>query len=53
MDRVGGYLDYLALRQDVRAFDDVLIAMSGEASARTIERQRAAIAEEQAANRGR
>lgn len=53
MDRVGGYLDYLALRQDVRAYDDVLIAMAGESSARTVARQRAEIAAEQAANRGR
>lgn len=36
MDRVGGYLDYLALCEDARAFDDVLAAMNGEADAARI-----------------
>lgn len=34
MDRVGGtYEDYLALREDARAFDDVLLWMEAEAKA--------------------
>ena len=37
MDRVGGYSGYLALCDDVRAYDDVLIAMQGEAEAQRIQ----------------
>lgn len=37
MDRVGGYLSYLALCEDARAYDDVLDAMAGEADARRME----------------
>lgn len=33
MDRVGGYLSFRALETDLRAYDDVLIAMQGEAQA--------------------
>lgn len=33
MDRVGGYLAYLALLEDDRAYDDVLMALEGEADA--------------------
>lgn len=33
MDRVGGYLGYLALCEDARAYDDVLIVMRSEAQA--------------------
>lgn len=33
MDRVGGYLAYVELLADGRAYDDVLIAMQGEAEA--------------------
>lgn len=33
MDRVGGYLGYLALCEDARAYDDVLIVMQAESSA--------------------
>lgn len=33
MDRVGGYEAYLALLEDARAYDDVLIAIAGEADA--------------------
>lgn len=36
MDRVGGYLAYLALESDARAYDDVLIAMAGEVDAARI-----------------
>lgn len=36
MDRVGGYLSYLALQEDARAFDDVLTVMAGEADAERI-----------------
>lgn len=36
MDRVGGYLAYLALLDDERAFEDVVIAMNGEDDARRI-----------------
>jgi len=36
MDRVGGYLAYVALETDALAFDDVLIAMAGEAEASRI-----------------
>ena len=39
MDRVGGYLDYLALLEDARAYEDVLTAMAGEADAALILRQ--------------
>ena len=37
MDRVGGYLDYLALEGDARAYDDVLIVLRGESDARRIQ----------------
>lgn len=30
MDRVGGYLSYLALLGDERAYDDVVIAINGD-----------------------
>lgn len=36
MDRVGGYLAYRALLEDMGALDDVLIALAGEADARRI-----------------
>lgn len=36
MDRVGGYLSYVALCEDARAFDDVVAAMNGEADAQRI-----------------
>lgn len=36
MDRVGGYLAYAALCDDMFAYDDVLIAMAGEADAARI-----------------
>lgn len=36
MDRVGGYLHLLALEQDARDYELVLIAMRGEADARRI-----------------
>lgn len=43
MDRVGGYLAYAALCEDARAYDDVLIAMAGEADAqRVVELERKA-----------
>lgn len=30
MDRVGGYLSYLALAADANAYDDVVISMGGD-----------------------
>jgi hypothetical protein len=36
MDRVGGYLGYLALCEDARAYDDVMIVMRAEAQARAL-----------------
>lgn len=39
MDRVGGYLDYLALLEDARAYEDVLIALNGESDAALIRKQ--------------
>ena len=36
MDRVGGYLGYQALCEDMRAYEDVLIAMQGEAEAQRL-----------------
>lgn len=36
MDRVGGYLAYLALLLDARAYDDVVAALEGEADARRL-----------------
>lgn len=36
MDRVGGYLGYLALCEDALALDDVMVAMEGEADAQRI-----------------
>lgn len=36
MDRVGGYLGYLALLEDAQALDDVLIVMAAEADAARI-----------------
>lgn len=42
MDRVGGYLDYLALLQDARAYELVIVALNGEAEAAEIRRQQAA-----------
>ena len=36
MDRVGGYLGYLALTENGRALDDVLIVMRAEADAAQI-----------------
>lgn len=39
MDRVGSdYRSYLALCEDARAYDDVLIAMAGEADAAKVRR---------------
>jgi hypothetical protein len=40
MDRVGGYLSYLALWQHARDYDDVLIWMEAEAEARRLARLR-------------
>lgn len=39
MDRVGGYLDYLALLQDSRAYDQIIVALNGESDASEIRRQ--------------
>lgn len=36
MDRVGGYLAYAALCEDMLAFEDVVTAMAGEADAARI-----------------
>lgn len=36
MDRVGGYVNYLALLEDERAYDDVLAAMAGELDAHNV-----------------
>lgn len=36
MDRAGGYLAYLALCEDARAYEDVVIALNGEADAQRI-----------------
>ena len=36
MDRAGGYVSYLALCEDARAYDDLLIVMQAEASARAL-----------------
>lgn len=36
MDRVGGYLAYVALESDARAYEDVLLVMAGEADARRV-----------------
>ena len=36
MDRVGGMASYLALCEDVRAYEDVILAMSGESEASRI-----------------
>lgn len=33
MDRVGGYLGYLALAEDARAYELVLLALKGEREA--------------------
>lgn len=33
MDRVGGYAAYEALEQDARAYEDVVLAILGEAEA--------------------
>lgn len=44
MDRVGGYLDYLALLEDARAYEDVLIAMRGESDAALILKQERSVA---------
>lgn len=41
MDRVGGYLGYLALTENGRALEDVLIVMRAEAEARQILEARA------------
>lgn len=41
MKYVGGYRDYLALLEDERAFDDVLIAMSGDAEAARVAEMKA------------
>gem|GEM_PF-3951815 len=41
MDRVGGYLDYLALEQDARRYEDVMIVMAGEADAGRIRQMEA------------
>lgn len=41
MDRVGGYLSYVALCEDARAYEDVLTVMAGEAdAAKVLELQR-------------
>lgn len=41
MDRVGGYTAYLALCEDARAYDDIMLAMHGEAdAARVLELER-------------
>lgn len=46
MRYVGGYGDLLALEEDCRAYDDVLLAMGGEAEAMNIaEMQRKAKAD--------
>lgn len=39
MDRAGGYLAYQALLEDARAYDDVLVALAGEADAALILKQ--------------
>jgi hypothetical protein len=36
MERAGGFRDYLALRQDAAAYEDLLLAMAGDAEAETI-----------------
>lgn len=36
MQRVGGYRDWLALLQDERDLDDVMLVMAGEAEANRI-----------------
>lgn len=36
MDRVGGYLGLLALEQNMRAYEDVLIVLRGESEAARI-----------------
>lgn len=36
MDRVGGYLAYLELIENYQAYEDVVLAMAGEADARGI-----------------
>lgn len=41
MDRAGGYLAYLALCEDTRAYEDVVVVLNGEADARTILAQEA------------
>ena len=41
MDRVGGYLHLLALEQDARDYELVLIAMRGEADAARIREMKA------------
>lgn len=36
MERVGGYLAYLELCEDARAYEDVIITLEAEAEAKTI-----------------
>lgn len=36
MEKAGGYLAYLALLADARAYDDLLIYMAGEADAEKV-----------------
>lgn len=36
MDRVGGFISYVALSEDMLAFEDVLVAMAGESDAARI-----------------
>lgn len=48
MDRCGGYAGYALLREDARAFEDVLIVMAGEHDAeviRRLEKERASYGE--------
>lgn len=46
MDRVGGYAGYEALAEDARAYEDVVLALLGEADAAKWQRMK------QEANRG-
>lgn len=41
MDRVGGYASYLALLQDARAYDLVVVAIKGEADAAKVQHMEA------------
>lgn len=46
MDRAGGYASYLALCEDARAYDDVVIALDGEYQAQQIRAAEARLAAE-------